>query len=152
VQPINLYGATKMVMEKLFVRAKAYSGTTKFACVRYGNVIGSRGSVILIFKEKAARGEPLPITNQRMTRFWLTIERGINFVIESLGKMKGGEIFIPKCPSMRIIDMAKAIASDAKWDIIGIRPGEKLHEQLDINYHSDTNDWWLSQEELRAMI
>jgi UDP-N-acetylglucosamine 4,6-dehydratase/5-epimerase len=131
VHPVNLYGATKMTAEKLFVQANSYSGTTntKFSCVRYGNVIGSRGSVIPLFLKQKEAGT-LSITNEEMTRFWIKLEEGVKFVINCIEHMKGGEIFIPKIPSMKITDLADAIAPDAKKEIIGIRPGEKLHEIL----------------------
>ena len=131
VHPVNLYGATKMTAEKLFVQANSYAGMqdTKFSCVRYGNVIGSRGSVIPLFLKQKKQGV-LTITDPDMTRFWLTLEQGVNFVIDSISKMKGGEIFIPKISSMKIMDLAKAIAPDAQKKIIGIRPGEKIHEVL----------------------
>ena len=131
VHPVNLYGATKMTAEKLFVQANSYAGKqdTKFSCVRYGNVIGSRGSVIPLFLKQKKQGI-LTITDEDMTRFWLTLEQGVNFVINCTNKMKGGEIFIPKIPSMKIMDLAQAIAPDAKKKIIGIRPGEKIHEVL----------------------
>ena len=127
-QPVNLYGATKMIMEKLLVQANAY-GKTRFSCVRYGNVIGSRGSIIPIFKEQAKTGT-ITITDKRMTRFWITLEQGVRFVLNCLDRMKGGEIFIPKIPSMRIIDLAEVIAPGVKQEVIGIRPGEKLTEIL----------------------
>jgi UDP-N-acetylglucosamine 4,6-dehydratase (inverting) len=129
VHPVNLYGATKMVAEKLFVQGNTYTGTrkTRFSCVRYGNVIGSRGSVIPLFYEQKKKGV-LTITDERMTRFWLTLEQGVNFVLNSIERMQGGEIFVPKIPSMRMMDLAEAIAPEAKKEIIGIRPGEKLHE------------------------
>lgn len=132
VHPVNLYGATKMVAEKLFIQANSYTGEkrkTKFSVIRYGNVIGSRGSVIPLFKEQAKMGE-LTITDQQMTRFWITLDQGVRFVISSLELMQGGEIFVPKIPSMRIIDLAKVIAPNARINDIGIRPGEKLHEVL----------------------
>lgn len=131
VHPVNLYGATKMTAEKLFVQANSYAGAqdTKFSCIRYGNVIGSRGSVIPLFLKQKEEGV-LTITDPDMTRFWLTIEKGVNFVIDSIGKMKGGEIFIPKIQSMKIVDLAESIAPGAKKKIIGIRPGEKIHEIL----------------------
>lgn len=130
-EPKTLYGATKLVMEKLIIQANVFSGTrrTRFACTRYGNIIASRGSVVPMFIEQKKTGE-LTITDERMTRFWLTLEQGVNFVIQSLGEMKMGEIFIPKIPSMKLIDMADAIAPEANKKIIGIRPGEKLHEIL----------------------
>ena len=131
VHPVNLYGATKMVAEKLFIQGNTYSGKrkTRFSCVRYGNVVGSSGSVIPLFKEQKKNGE-ITITDERMTRFWITLEQGIHFVINCLERMKGGEIFIPKIPSMKIVDLAEVIAPEAKKKIIGIRPGEKLHETL----------------------
>ena len=131
VNPINLYGATKLCAEKLFIQANSYTGgrKTKFSCVRYGNVVGSRGSVIPLFLEQKENGS-LSITDKRMIRFWITLEQGINFVINCIEKMKGGEIFIPKIPSMKVIDLAKIIAPEAKVTINGIRPGEKLHETL----------------------
>lgn len=131
VHPVNLYGATKMVAEKLFVQANSYSGTrkTRFSCVRYGNVVGSRGSVIPLFREQRETGT-ITITDDRMTRFWLTLDQGVRFVMNSLELMKGGEIFVPKIPSMKIIDLANVIAPEAKKNIIGIRAGEKLHEVL----------------------
>ena len=131
VHPVNLYGATKMVAEKLFTQGNAYTGgrRTKFSCVRYGNVVGSRGSVIPIFEEQRERGE-ITITDERMTRFWITLEQGVRFVIECLGILKGGETFVPKIPSMKVIDLARAIAPGTKVRVIGIRPGEKIHEIL----------------------
>ena len=130
--PINLYGATKLTADKLFVAANNYSvayGTT-FSVVRYGNVMGSRGSVIPFFQEIAAQGKPLPITDLRMTRFWISIESAVKFVIDSLEMMTGGELYVPKIPSMKIIDLAHAVAPDAKLVEIGMRPGEKLHEEI----------------------
>lgn len=129
VNPINLYGASKLCSDKLFVAANHVSGTAgcRFSVVRYGNVIGSRGSVIPVFRKQMASGV-LQITDPEMTRFWLTVEQGVQFVIDSLGRMHGGETFIPKIPSMRIIDLAQAMAPDCKHEITGIRPGEKLHE------------------------
>ena len=129
--PINLYGATKLCSDKLFIAANSYSGDfgTKFAVVRYGNVVGSRGSVVPFFKAKANENL-LPITDPRMTRFWITLEQGVRFVINKFGKMHGGELFIPKIPSMNIMDLAKAIAPECKTKIVGIRPGEKLHEVM----------------------
>lgn len=129
--PINLYGATKLASDKLFVAANSYVGEkkTRFAVVRYGNVVGSRGSVIPFFKKMKETGR-LPITDERMTRFWITLDDGVRFVIDSLARMQGGEIFVPKIPSMNIIDLAKAVSPEAKLDIIGIRPGEKLHESM----------------------
>jgi len=131
VHPVNLYGATKMTAEKLFIQGNSYSGktNTKFSCVRYGNVIGSRGSAIPLFLEQKKTGI-LTITDDKMTRFWIRLEDGVKFVLNCIEGMKGGEIFIPKIPSMKIVDLAKAIAPDAKIKIIGIRPGEKIHEIL----------------------
>ena len=131
VSPVNLYGASKMVAEKLFVQSNSYTGgkNTIFSVVRYGNVMGSRGSVVPIFK-KQAKNNLLEITDGEMTRFWITLEEGIKFVINSLTAMRGGEIFVPKLPSIKITDLAKAISPKAKIKIVGIRPGEKIHEVL----------------------
>jgi len=189
--PINLYGATKLCADKLFVAGNTYSGdaNTKFSTVRYGNVANSRGSVMPLFKEKRNTGV-IPITDKRMTRFWITLEDGVRFVIKCLELMKGGEIFVPKIPSMNIMDVAKVIAPECRYEFIGIRPGEKLHEVLipeddarhtlefddffavqsefpflayggleggrslpdGFRYASDTNDKWLTEEELRRII
>lgn len=134
VNPINLYGATKLAADKLFIAANNYSGNnfkTKFSVVRYGNVIGSRGSIIPFFKKLIKENSVfLPITDPEMTRFSIRLEDGVNFVISSLLKMKGGEIFIPKMPSVLITDLAKCLSSNTKLKIVGIRPGEKLHEVL----------------------
>jgi UDP-N-acetylglucosamine 4,6-dehydratase/5-epimerase len=129
--PANLYGATKLCSDKLFTAAASYAGNhrTRFAVVRYGNVVGSRGSVIPFFMKMRESGT-LPITDPRMTRFWITLDQGVRFVLESLGRMQGGEIFVPKIPSMNIMDMARAIAPDCQTEMIGIRPGEKLHEVM----------------------
>ncbi len=131
VNPINLYGATKLCAEKMFVQANAYAGAqqTRFSCARYGNVVGSRGSVIPVFLEQRKRGK-ITITDPRMTRFWLTLEHGVRFVIRCLERMHGGEIFVPKIPSMRIMDLAETVAPGCEVEEIGIRPGEKLHEVL----------------------
>lgn len=130
--PVNLYGATKLVADKMFQAANNYSGfqDTKFSVVRYGNVMGSRGSVVPFYKELARRGESLPVTDPRMTRFWITLERAVDFVLTSLEMMQGGEIFVPKIPSMRIGDLAEAIAPGVPTIPIPIRPGEKLHEEM----------------------
>lgn len=131
--PINLYGATKLCSDKLFTAANVMVGDreTRFAVVRYGNVVGSRGSVVPFFKKLVADGaKELPITDERMTRFWLKLEDGVNFVFKNFERMQGGEIFIPKIPSMRVVDLAKAIAPDLPIKVIGIRPGEKLHEVM----------------------
>jgi UDP-N-acetylglucosamine 4,6-dehydratase len=129
--PINLYGATKLCSDKLFTAANSYSGAngTRFAVVRYGNVLGSRGSVVPFFLKMRETGV-LPITDPRMTRFWITLEQGVAFVLSSLASMKGGEIFVPKIPSMNILDVARAIAPECKTKTTGIRPGEKLHEVM----------------------
>ncbi len=131
VNPVNLYGATKLAAEKLFVQSNAYAGgmATRFSCVRYGNVVGSRGSVVPIFIRQRANGK-LTITDERMTRFWLTLEQGVRFVVRCIEQMTGGEVFVPKIPSTRIVDLAKVIAPNAGFDVVGIRPGEKLHEVL----------------------
>ena len=189
VNPINLYGATKLCAEKLFVAGNSYAGgTTKFSVVRYGNVVGSRGSVIPLFLKYKQTGK-LPITDLRMTRFWITLEQGVNFTLSCLEKMHGGEIFVPKIPSMKIVDLAKTICPKCKLETNGIRPGEKINEVLiskdesrraidigsffvikpnfpfwkienwkgnslpeDYEYRSDTNEKWLSVEELQNMI
>ncbi len=131
VNPVNLYGATKLCSDKLFVQGNAYAGEnrTRFACVRYGNVIGSRGSVIPLFLQQRETGS-ITITDDRMTRFWITLDEAVELVLKGFHYMEGGEIFVPQIPSMRITDLAKAIAPDCKVEIIGIRPGEKLHEAL----------------------
>lgn len=131
VGPANLYGATKLVMEKLFVQANAYSGPggTRFACVRYGNVVGSRGSVVPLFREQAKTGK-VTITDPRMTRFWITLPQGVQFVLDCIRRMQGGEVFVPKIPSTTIMDVVEAVAPGCEVDEIGIRPGEKLHEVL----------------------
>jgi len=131
VNPVNLYGTTKLAAEKLIIQSNAYAAgkPTRFSCVRYGNVVGSRGSVIPIFLQQRQSGK-LTITDERMTRFWLTLEQGVRFVIRCTEQMLGGEVFVPKIPSMKIVDLASAIAPDAELNVIGIRPGEKLHEVL----------------------
>tara|TARA_B100001123_G_scaffold437847_1_gene571396 strand:- start:8568 stop:9551 length:984 start_codon:yes stop_codon:yes gene_type:complete len=191
VNPVNLYGATKLCAEKMFVQGNSYSGVsdTRFSCVRYGNVVGSRGSVIPLFIEQRDLGK-ITVTDSRMTRFWITLEQGVNFVIKCLDEMKGEEVFVPKIPSMNIMDLVKAIAPHCKVDIIGIRPGEKLHEVLisedesrrtvdigdmfiikpsfgtwrhsqtndeqndheDFKYSSDTNECWLTVDNLVEMM
>jgi UDP-N-acetylglucosamine 4,6-dehydratase len=139
--PNNLYGATKLVSEKLFVQANAYSGGdgTRFSCVRYGNVIGSRGSVVPLFREQRKLGR-LTITDPRMTRFWITLEQSVRFVISCLQSMHGGEVFVPKLPTMNMLDLARAMAPECEIEHIGIRPGEKLHESM------------ISEEEARQVI
>ena len=189
--PINLYGATKLCSDKLIIAGNSYSGQsgTRFSVVRYGNVLGSRGSEIPFFQKRKETGV-LPITDEKMTRFWITLEQGVRFVIKSFDIMSGGEIFVPKIPSMRITDLAKAIAPECKIEIVGIRPGEKLHEvmiseddarnTMDIGdcyviypevhwwdaenhatgnkvaegfrFSSDTNDQWLTVEQLRDIL
>lgn len=189
--PINLYGATKLTADKLFVAANNYShsyGTT-FSVVRYGNVMGSRGSVIPFWKQLASEGRPLPITDLRMTRFWISIEQAVRFVLDSLEMMTGGELYVPRIPSMRITDLAMAVAPEANLEEVGMRPGEKLHEEMisaddsrrtvilenryvvtpvvaewgyvapsgnqmpeGKAYQSDTNDLWMSQEQIRAFL
>ncbi len=131
VNPINLYGATKLCAEKMFVQANSYAGPkdTRFCCARYGNVVGSRGSVIPVFLEQRKRGR-LTLTDPRMTRFWLTLDQGVQFVVSCLEQMHGGEIFVPKIPSMSMIEMAQAVAPECEIETVGIRPGEKLHEVL----------------------
>lgn len=198
VQPVNLYGATKLTAERLLIAANNLSGSTgnyadsmatRFAVVRYGNVAGSRGSVIPLFKKMQALGLPLPITHADMTRFWISIDEAVHFVLRSLADMKGGEIFIPKMPSFRVVDLAVAIeGTELEWNgfkhtkVIGIRPGEKLHEtlvtlhdssrvvehlrhyvihpewhstayeMLNLVYSSDTNVKWLSVQDLRRLV
>jgi UDP-N-acetylglucosamine 4,6-dehydratase len=131
VAPVNLYGATKMCAERLFIKSNVYAGATgtKFSCVRYGNVVGSRGSVIPLFLKQREAGV-LTITDERMTRFWMTLGQAVESVLSALYSMEGKEIFVPRLPSMRIVDLAEAIAPKAKHEIVGIRPGEKLHEVL----------------------
>jgi len=164
VSPVNLYGATKLCAEKMFVQANAYAGTqdTRFSCARYGNVVGSRGSVIPIFIEQRKRGK-ITITDPRMTRFWLTLEHGVRFVISCLEQMHGGEIFVPRIPSMRLLDLAETIAPGCEVEYIGIRPGEKLHEVLvsddesrntleteDMFVIQPTHPWWKSENWVHA--
>jgi len=141
VNPINLYGATKLAAEKLFVQSNAYAGgkKTRFSCVRYGNVVGSRGSVVPLFIRQREQGV-VTVTDERMTRFWISLEQGVRFVIRCLSEMHGGEVFVPKIPSMTVADLAKAMAPEAKINYIGIRPGEKLHEVL------------ISEDEARTVI
>jgi len=131
--PINLYGATKLASDKLFVAANNMAGghPTRFSVVRYGNVVGSRGSVVPFFRQLIAEGaDHLPITHQDMTRFWITLQQGVDMVIKSFARMHGGEIYVPKLPSVRIVDLASALAPDLPQKIVGIRPGEKLHEVM----------------------
>lgn len=145
VNPANLYGATKLCQEKIISQGNAYAAdsVSRFASVRYGNVVGSRGSVVPIFKAQAATGV-LTITDERMTRFWITLDQAVTFVLGCLDRMGGGEVFVPKIPSMRVMDMAQALAPDAEKQITGIRPGEKLHEAMlteDESRHAVETDW-----------
>jgi len=130
--PVNLYGATKLTSDKLFISSNHYSAgfDTRLSVVRYGNVMGSRGSVIPFFRKLAEKGDPLPITDERMTRFWITLPDAVDFVIQTLNTMQGGELFVPRIPSMRVVDLAEAIAPGQERVITGIRPGEKLHEEM----------------------
>jgi UDP-N-acetylglucosamine 4,6-dehydratase/5-epimerase len=131
--PINLYGASKLASDKIFIAANNLAGSseTRFSVVRYGNVVNSRGSVIPLYRKLLAQGaEFLPVTDERMTRFWITLQQGVEFVISSLSLMRGGELFVPKIPSMRIVDLAKALAPNLPIKVVGIRPGEKLHEVM----------------------
>jgi UDP-N-acetylglucosamine 4,6-dehydratase/5-epimerase len=189
--PINLYGATKLTADKLFVAANNYSFNygTIFSVVRYGNVMGSRGSVIPFFRNLAEKGKPLPITDLRMTRFLISLDQAVMFVIDSLNMMQGGELYVPRIPSMKIVDLAQAAAPGAKMEEIGMRPGEKLHEEMISEddsrrtielenrfvvmpvvaewgykvptgklmlegkaYRSDTNDQWMTIEDLKQYI
>lgn len=131
VNPVNLYGATKLAAEKLTVQSNAYAAgsATRYSCVRYGNVVGSRGSVVPVFLKQRGEGR-LTITDERMTRFWLSLEQGVRFVIDCIENMRGGEVFVPKIPSMKVLDLARALAPYAEIAVVGIRPGEKLHEVL----------------------
>jgi UDP-N-acetylglucosamine 4,6-dehydratase len=146
VAPVNLYGATKLTAERLFIAANHLSGSpgnpnaTRFSVVRYGNVANSRGSVIPLFKKLFAEGRILPITHPEMTRFWITIDHAVAFVVHRLANMMGGEVFIPRMPSFKIVDLANAIdpTSSVRWPIVGIRPGEKIHETL-ITSHDSPN-------------
>jgi UDP-N-acetylglucosamine 4,6-dehydratase/5-epimerase len=189
--PINLYGATKLVAEKLFIQANSYRGESgaRFSCVRYGNVVGSRGSVVPLFIKQRQNGL-VTVTDQRMTRFWITLEQGVRFVISCIDSMHGGEVFVPKIPSMNIMDLVKTVAPDCRVEFIGIRSGEKLHESMlsadearqtveladrfvilpahswwpqdhwaegrslpdGFSYGSDSNDWWLTVDELQRMV
>ncbi len=197
VGPLNLYGASKLAADKIFVAANNLSGDigTRFAVVRYGNVLGSRGSVIPLFRRLKEDGHAsLPVTDERMTRFWITLDQGVDFVLSSLALMTGGEIFVPKIPSMRILEVCRAVAPELATHTVGVRPGEKLHEVMiteddarltleladryvitpppglanfrrdvyerlgatpvagDFRYASDSNDRWLSADELRRLL
>ena len=150
--PVNLYGATKLASDKLFVAANSYVGSKKtgFSVVRYGNVAGSRGSVVPFFKKICVTGT-VPVTDERMTRFWITLDQGVQFVIDSLERMHGGEIFVPKIPSMKVMDLAKALAPECEVEIVGIRPGEKLHEAMimedDARHTVEFDDHYVIQPE-----
>lgn len=181
VNPLNLYGATKLAAEKIFVAANNLAaGRCHFSVARYGNVVGSRGSVIPLFRSLVEANKPITITDERMTRFWITLDQAVDFVLSSLELMKGREIFIPKIPSMNIMDLAEAMDPDGARSFIGLRPGEKLHECLltddeshmaleawdryiinpDISnntkpgfrYASDTNDKWLNKHDIQRML
>jgi UDP-N-acetylglucosamine 4,6-dehydratase/5-epimerase len=193
VNPVNLYGATKLCAEKIFVQGNAYAAqsSTRIACVRYGNVIGSRGSVVPVFRQQLEESGRITITDDRMTRFWITLPQAVELVLFALEHMEGGEVFVPKIPSMRIVDLAAAMAPGVPHEMIGIRPGEKLHELLltsdearhaldcgdvyvvlpehpwwndqgsklfgtpvpgEFVYGSDTNDEWLTVDELRSLL
>lgn len=152
VNPVNLYGATKLCAERLFVQGNVYAGggNPRFACVRYGNVVGSRGSVIPLFLEQRKRGT-LTVTDPAMTRFWITLEEAVDLVLTALATMHGGEVYIPKLPSMKIMDFAKAIAPEAEIRFIGIRPGEKIHEVLltdaEIRHTVDVGKFYIVEPE-----
>jgi UDP-N-acetylglucosamine 4,6-dehydratase/5-epimerase len=190
--PINLYGATKLCADRLFVSANNYAAAyeTRFCVVRYGNVMGSRGSVVPKFKALAEAGESLPITDKRMTRFWITLPQAVQFVLDSFEMMEGGELYVPRIPSMKVVDLAEAIAPGAAQHEVGIRPGEKLHEEMiapddsrrtvrlgdryvvmpyvggwgyespadgeavddGFAYQSDSNDQWLSVDDIRELL
>jgi UDP-N-acetylglucosamine 4,6-dehydratase len=164
VNPINLYGATKLCAEKMFVQANSYAGgrDTRFSCARYGNVVGSRGSVIPVFLEQRKHGK-ITMTDARMTRFWITLDQGVRFVVHAIEQMHGGEIFVPKIPSMRLAELAEAIAGNCEIEYIGIRPGEKLHEVLvsedearntvevdDMYIIQPAHPWWKAQNWMQA--
>jgi FlaA1/EpsC-like NDP-sugar epimerase len=152
VNPVNLYGATKLCAEKLFLAANAYN-KTRFSVVRYGNVINSRGSIIEHFlKLKEQEIKVFPITDERMTRFWITLPEAVDLIVKALISTNCQKVWIPKIPSMKIVDIAKAIEPDCTFKITGIRPGEKLHETLNEGYSSDTNDLWLTREEMRKKL
>jgi len=148
VSPVNLYGATKLCSDKLFIAANAFVGSrTIFSVVRYGNVMGSRGSVIPFFIKKRDEGGPIPVTDPRMTRFWITLDQGVEMVLRAFDLARGGEIFVPKIPSMKITDLGEAIAPGVKQIVTGIRPGEKLHESMitaeDSRHTVDTGDYYV---------
>ncbi len=165
--PINLYGATKLTADKLFVAANnySYSYNTAMAVVRYGNVMGSRGSVIPFFQKLIAENKPLPITDPNMTRFWITLPQAVQFVIDSFDSMHGGELYVPRIPSMRIMDLVEALKPGAETHVVGIRPGEKLHEEMiasDDSYRTlrqadryvvqpTVKEWWFKDSEGEAV-
>ncbi len=164
VNPINLYGATKLCAEKMVIQANSYSfeGGSRFSACRYGNVIGSRGSVVPLFRKQAEQG-CITVTDRRMTRFWITLEQGVRFVLKCIERMQGGEIFVPDIPSCSIMDLAQLLAPDCKVEEIGIRPGEKLHEVListdesrqalrlaDMFLIQPSFPWWSPSEELKG--
>lgn len=153
VSPINLYGATKLCSDKLFVAANAFTACdTIYSVVRYGNVMGSRGSVIPFFIKKRDAGEPIPITDPRMTRFWITLEQGVQMVLRAFELAGGGEIFVPKIPSMKILDLAEAVAPWMPTTVVGIRPGEKVHESMiaaeDSRHTIDIGDYYVIKPEV----
>ncbi len=136
VQPVNLYGATKLAAERLFIAANSYSGrTTKFGVVRYGNVIGSRGSLVEMIKQQKDKGE-ITLTDKEMTRFWISIEKVLNIILDAVGNMRGGELFVPKMKSLRVLDVIKYFSPKCKIKLVGIRPGEKMHETLITEYEA----------------
>ena len=156
VNPINLYGATKLASDKLFVAANNLAGRhrTRFAAVRYGNVVGSRGSVVPLFRRLIAEhADYLPITDPRMTRFWITLQEGVDFVLKNFERMRGGEIFVPRIPSVRIVELASAMAPNLPQRIVGIRPGEKLHEVMcpadDCHLTLEFEDYFVIQPAIR---
>lgn len=153
VRPINLYGATKLVAEKLFIAANNIKGEEgpRFSVVRYGNVFGSNGSIFPLFKKQKDNNEPLTVTDDRMTRFFITVEKAAEFIIGCLFSMNGGEIFIPEMPSFKVIDLAEVMQTSG-IKIIGIRQGEKLHEDISYELSSDKNDWWLTKEDLKRLV
>ncbi len=190
--PLNLYGATKLAADKLFQSANHYASgyETRFSVVRYGNVMGSRGSVVPFFRKLAAEGKPLPVTDDRMTRFWITLPQAVQFVVDSFDQMVGGELYVPRIPSMKILDLVEAVAPGTETYEMGIRPGEKLHEEMiseddsrrtllqgsryvvlptianwggykipegepladGFAYRSNTNDLWLTAEDIRNIL
>jgi len=154
--PINLYGATKLASDKLFTAANNIAGgrATRFSVVRYGNVVGSRGSVIPFFKKLVQDGATeIPITDPRMTRFWITLQEGVDFVLKNFARMQGGEIFVPKIPSMKVVDLASAITPEVPTKVVGVRPGEKLHEVMcpadDYHLTIDFHDHYVIQPTIK---